>query len=215
MPPSPHLLFRGVILVAAPILATVMVGKIGVASVSPDASPSPSPSPRPSASATPRSSKAPADEYFGRLKMSILGLRHEVDALAKRYDERTIADDDLMHDAGFIEDGIDHWRMTYPRDPWLPQTSFHLAELYMKVQTGAARTRAKAMFAYTARYFPASKEGHQSRARLAQGFPPLQPESPLVPSPSPSSSPVPPTLPSPSPIPVPSPSQASPTAPPR
>jgi len=207
MAPSPPQLFRGVILVAAPIFATVMVGEIGAASVIPDAGASPY------ASATPRPSKAPADEYFGQLKMSILGLRHRIDALGKRYDDRAISDDDLMHDARFIEDGIDRWRDTYPRDPWLPQTSFHLAELYMKVQTDAARARAKAMFGYTAHYFPASHQGHLSRARLAQGFPPLRPEAPPSPQSSPSETPAP--SPIPSAIPAPAPSYASSTVPPR
>ncbi len=185
---------------AASIFATVTVGKVGAASVLPHAMPSPQ------VSATPRSAKAPVDEYFGKLKMSILGLRHQIDALGKRYDERTISDGDLMHDAGFIQDAIDRWRVTYPHDPWLPLTSFHLAELYMKVQTGSARTRAKAMFAYTAQNFPASKQAHLSRARLAQGFPPLHPESPLSPSPEPSDpSPSPAEASSPSPSPVPSP----------
>ena len=112
---------------AASIFATVTVGKVGAASVS---APSPPPSkragarPSPSASATPKPSKAPADQYFGQLKMSILGLRHQIDVLGKRYDERTISDGDLMHDAGFIQDAIDRWRVTYPHDPWLPLTSF-------------------------------------------------------------------------------------------
>lgn len=198
---------------AASIIATVTVGKVGAASVS-GASPLPSASPAPYASATPKPSKAPADQYFGRLKMSILGLRHQIDALSKRYDDRTISDDDLMHDARFIEDGIEHWRLAYPRDPWLPLTAFHLAQLYAKVQTDAARARAKFMFAYTAMYYPSSKQGHLSRERLAQGFPPFHPESPLSPAPTAPPSGAPAPAPSPAVSPSPSP-QTSSTAPPR
>jgi len=179
VPPFSPQLSSGALLVAASICATVTVGKVGAASVS-------APSPRPSASAsphvraTPKPSKAPADQYFGQLKMSILGLRHRIDALGKRYDDRTISDADLVHDARFIEDGIEHWRLEYPRDPWLPLTSFHLAQLYAEVQTDAARARAKSMFAYTATYFPKSKQAHLSRERLAHGFPPFHSESPLA-----------------------------------
>jgi len=198
MAPSLPQLYGGVILAAAPIFATVMVGEVGAASALPQASPGPH------ASATPRPSKAPADEYFGQLKMSILGLRHRIDTLGKRYDDRTITDDDLIHDARLIEDGIDRWRTSYPRDPWLPLTSFHLAELYMKAQTGTARARAKAMFAYTAHYFPASHQGHLSRVRLAQGFPPLRPEAPPSPPAIPSEAPAPQPLSSEPPAPAPS-----------
>ena len=207
MPRSSLQLSSGALLVAASIIATVTVGKVGAASVS---APSPPPSkragarPSPSASATPKPSKAPADQYFGQLKMSILGLRHQIDALGKRYDERTISDDDLLHDARFIEDGIERWRLAYPRDPWLPLTSFHLAQLDAEVQTDAARARAKFLFAYTAKYFPTSKQAHLSRERLAQGFPPFHPESPLVPAPTAAPRATPASEPSPSESPAPS-----------
>jgi GNAT superfamily N-acetyltransferase len=151
-------------------------------------------------------SQAPADEYFGRLHMSAIGIRMRIDVLGRRYHARTESDDDLIHDAGDVSGALRIWNQRYPDDTWAAPTAYHLAQLYAELQTTEARSLARIAFAYVASTYPTSKFAHFSRVRLAQGFAPLHDESPVVASPSPNGS----ALPQPAVNPSPAPSAASP-----
>ncbi len=143
-----------------------------------------SPAPKPSAS--PKTvADAPADEYFGPFKYSALSTRTKIDALARSYRERWTDDASIVHDALMVQSSLEAWAQRYPKDRWLAPTAFHLAQLYMNVQTTDARDHARSMFAYVAKTFPNTKEAHAARLRLRQGFPALHPESPVSATPSP------------------------------
>jgi hypothetical protein len=61
---------------------------------------------------------APADEYFGRQKESILEIRNRLDDLDR------LADEDVssrMSELDDLRDAILDWRHKYPHDPWLPR----------------------------------------------------------------------------------------------
>src|SRR5690349_16228917 len=73
---------------------------------------------------------APADRYFGRMKMSPIGIRMQIGILSRNYTWRTMSDDQILHDAEFVRDALDDWRVKFPKDPWLAPTSLHLAQLY-------------------------------------------------------------------------------------
>ncbi len=64
---------------------------------------------------------APADEYFGRMKMSVLGIRNALDGLERRAagGERNVASMSGM--LALVDDAISDWRAKYPRDTWLPR----------------------------------------------------------------------------------------------
>ena len=146
--------------------------------------------PVPHAAAAPvlHSQAAPADGYFGRTKLSALGIRNEINLLARRYRERTIEDADLMHDADLAEIALDEWESAYPRDPWMAPTLFHLEQLYAEVQTPEARTHATALLRAIADRYGSSKEAHLSRLRLAQGLPALHAETQTHATPNPDGS---------------------------
>ncbi len=64
---------------------------------------------------------APADQYFGQLKMSVLGIRNELNTL-----ERRVADGDrnvaaMNGKLAMVDDAMRDWRAHYPRDTWLPR----------------------------------------------------------------------------------------------
>ena len=63
---------------------------------------------------------APADEYFGRMKMSVLGIRNALDGL-----ERRVANGDRSVGSmlALVDDAIADWRSKYPRDTWLRRFS--------------------------------------------------------------------------------------------
>ena len=180
------------------------------------------PAPLPQKSATPNPA-APLDRYFGSLQMSPLGIRQNIDALARYFEWRTITDDDLVHQAEWIEQSLTDWQQKFPRDNWLPPTAFHLMELYAEVQTESARSHATEMLHYIITNFPDSKYAHLSRIRLAQGFPPFHDEPTMRPTPTPVGMTPPPTpspeptetpteTPSPSPTPSPVPTKRPPHA---
>jgi hypothetical protein len=128
---------------------------------------------------------APADEYFGPFKYSAISVRTKIDSLGRSYRERWADDASLVHDAQMVESSFRVWAQRYPKDKWLAPTAFHLAQLYQEIQTQDARNHARAMYAYVAKAFPSSKEAHFARLRLQQGFPPLQAEPPVAPTPNP------------------------------
>lgn len=64
---------------------------------------------------------APADEYFGRMRMSVLGIRNALDTLERRaagHDARIAS---LTGQLALIDDALNDWRAHYPRDTWLPR----------------------------------------------------------------------------------------------
>jgi hypothetical protein len=134
---------------------------------------------------------APADVYFGPQGMSPLSIRSTIGFLGRQYHYRTISDRDLLRKALITEDALRRWRTKYPKDPWLAPTFFHLEQLYQAVQTQEARKHATAILKDVVANYPDTKQGHMSRSRLAAGFPPLTPETPLLASPPPAAGPSP------------------------
>jgi hypothetical protein len=132
-----------------------------------------------------KSALAPLDAYFGPFKLSAIEIRHRIDALGVRYHSRTISDGDLMHDAGLLESAMDVWQRQYPRDSWIVPTIYHLEQLYQAVQTNEARAHATTLLKFLIETYPKTPQAHLSRLRLAQGFPPLRPETATRSTPNP------------------------------
>jgi hypothetical protein len=63
---------------------------------------------------------APADEYFGRMKMSVLGIRNALDGLERRAQS---GDRNVTSMLALVDDAIADWRSKYPRDTWLRRFS--------------------------------------------------------------------------------------------
>lgn len=63
---------------------------------------------------------APADEYFGRMKMSVLGIRNALNTLEQRaaYGDRNTSA--MSGQLALVDDAMSDWRAKYPRDTWLP-----------------------------------------------------------------------------------------------
>ena len=85
---------------------------------------------------------APADEYFGRLKMSILGIRNQLRDLDQRLSYTPDAGAAVLGTAAFVEDAIRDWEAKYPSDPWLPRSVYQLTHLYARIHTGDGHVKA-------------------------------------------------------------------------
>lgn len=79
---------------------------------------------------------APADEYFGRLKMSILGIRNQLRDLDARLQYTPEKSADVLGSAAYVEDALHDWEHKYPTDPWLAKDVYQLTSLYSHVHTG-------------------------------------------------------------------------------
>ncbi len=96
---------------------------------------------------------APADEYFGRLKLSILGIRNQLHDLSLRLQFAPSEGADILGSASFVEDALHDWEQKYPADPWLAKNVFQLTQLYSQVRTDdGQRCAARALHWLLGRY---------------------------------------------------------------
>ena len=76
---------------------------------------------------------APADEYFGNVKFSPLGVRNEVIRINKYLDRGW--GDRMEGDALHVDDAIEDWQKQYPHDSTLPATLLDTYQLLERVET--------------------------------------------------------------------------------
>ena len=82
---------------------------------------------------------APADEYFGQLRMSVLGIRNELNTLERR---ATSGDRNVAAMSGklaMVDDAMRDWRARYPRDTWLPRFSSQRARVASLIALDGSR----------------------------------------------------------------------------
>jgi hypothetical protein len=126
---------------------------------------------------------APADEYFGPLKMSILGIRNTTKDLGLRYDVNHDIASQTLASAALTESSIKDWERKYPRDGGIARAVYYLQRLYDKVLTEQGRAKADATAKWLFSKYGRSPQAVQLKKVLAA--------EPVIPLPSPSPSPVP------------------------
>jgi hypothetical protein len=84
---------------------------------------------------------APADEYFGRMKMSVLGIRNALEGLERRATggDRNVAA--MSGQLALVEDAMHDWRIHYPRDTWLPRFDVKRARVASLIAFDATHAR--------------------------------------------------------------------------
>jgi hypothetical protein len=100
---------------------------------------------------------APADEYFGKLKLSILGIRNTIKDQGFKVDYDPLKAPSTLGAIGLTEDAIHDWQHKYPCDTWLPGTLYALEQFYLKIHTDDGVKRVHATFAWLRRDYPKSK----------------------------------------------------------
>jgi len=124
----------------------------------------------------PHAGLAPADEYFGRLQMSILGVRNKVKDLSLSADVHPERDAAVLGTAMWVEDAMRDWAKKYPFDRWLPRYAYALEQMYERIPGDGAHRRAIKQIAYLTAYFPQTVYGKVGRAKLAMGVPTPDPD---------------------------------------
>jgi hypothetical protein len=136
---------------------------------------------------------APADEYFGRAKISYLGMNNTFrDSAISSGDHTT--DPGIINRVAFAEEALDAWANKYPRDPQLARTYFLATQVERKIWVKANQDRAWIYLNRLVQQFPATYFGKLLKRDLAIGFTehyyaPALPCATPVPSPAPTDPP--------------------------
>ena len=101
-----------------------------------------------------RCKPAPADEYFGKLKMSILGIRNTIKDQGFKIDADATKAPSTMGAIALTEDAIHDWQHKYPCDSWLPGMLLSLQRFYGKIHTDDGVRHVHATYAWLHRDFP-------------------------------------------------------------
>jgi len=115
---------------------------------------------------TVKSKVAPADEYFGRLKMSVLGIANTI----KDMRLRVVADADktpsIFGSLAMVEDAIRDWERKYPRDSWVAKDLYALEVTYLTAPGERAHAMAIRTEAWLHRDYPKTAYARQAQAAL-------------------------------------------------
>jgi len=157
------------------------------------------------------SNAAPADKYFGKLKMSALRIRYYIAQLKTDYEYHRRAPDDVLHLLSYTEDAYYQWAAAYPKDSWLASTGYNLAKLFEELPGYGARDGAVRALQFVRTHFKNTRYSKASVTELRRGIP-VRPEPAWATraSPSPSASQT--LSPTPSPAGSPGPATPSPAA---
>jgi hypothetical protein len=112
---------------------------------------------------------APADEYFGKMKLSFLGINNTFRDQAVRAGDHTV-DGSVIGRVELANDSLRDWRHKYPLDPQLARSLFLGAKVYLKIWTTAAQTQAAALLIELRNKFPTTFFGKQAKSSLQKGF---------------------------------------------
>jgi len=112
---------------------------------------------------------APADEYFGRLKMSFLGMNNTFrDSSISSGDHTT--NQGIINKVALAEDALDDWARKYPHDPQLARTYFLAVQVDRKIWVKANQDRAWIYLNRVVQMFPGSYFGKMLKRDIAIGF---------------------------------------------
>lgn len=109
---------------------------------------------------------APADEYFGRLKMSILGIRNQLHDLDLRLQYAPDKSEDVLGSAAMVEDAVRDWEHKYPADPWLARSVYQLTALYARVHTPHGLAQASRTLRWLLARYGRTSYAHQARLQI-------------------------------------------------
>lgn len=123
---------------------------------------------------------APADEYFGRLKMSILGIRNALRDMGLKADADPAHADAILGTVGLTEDAMRDWERKYPHDTWIPPAILQLERDYAKVDSDDARAHAKFVMVWLVHDYPTSEPGKVGKSELDRNLVGVKPP-PAVP----------------------------------
>ena len=114
-------------------------------------------------------SSAPGDEYFGKMKISYLGIDNTFkDGLISAGAYTT--DDHLISKLLFADEALQRWASKYPGDPQLPRAYFLGFQVFRKVYTKPGQDTAWTYTQVLIKKYPTTYFGKAMKASLSKGF---------------------------------------------
>jgi len=134
---------------------------------------------------------APADEYFGPLKLSLIGMRNTIRDLGLRYDVNHDISRQTFASTQLVERSVRDWGKKYAKDDQLPRVIFLLQRLYTKVLSQESRDRAHVVAQWLQSDFARSPQARELTKTLASEHlaPVLPPVADVTPQPASASEP--------------------------
>jgi hypothetical protein len=113
---------------------------------------------------------APADEYFGRMKLSILGIGNImlVTNLREAYDPAHASDNYAK--LALAEDALEDWAAKYPQDTWLPGKAYYMSHEFWAMNTPDGDRAAERCRALLLSRFATSRYSSRARSEVAAMF---------------------------------------------
>jgi len=100
---------------------------------------------------------APVDEYFGRQKISTLG----IDNMIRDTDQRESSDPTMAARlyGGLMtaEDALEDWAVKYPHDSWIPKRAYEMSHLFWRMHSAEASAAADRCRNLLLTQFPTSR----------------------------------------------------------
>lgn len=131
---------------------------------------------------------APADEYFGRQKISTLGIDNLIrDTTQREAFDPTLASR-LVGSLSAAEDALEDWASKYPHDSWIPKRAYDMSHLFWRMHTPEADAMADRCRNLLFRLFPKTKYAvlaHVETPAMVAPDPTAQSQSAAAPAPSP------------------------------
>jgi hypothetical protein len=119
---------------------------------------------------------APADEYFGRYKLSVLGIANTIRDAGARIDSGSDPGNMLTGPLSFVTDAIKDWQQQYPGDPWIAKDLLALEAVYLRVPTDDGFRLASQTEAWLVADYPNAESAGRGREQLAQNRIPYMPQ---------------------------------------
>jgi hypothetical protein len=136
---------------------------------------------------TPSSALAPADSYFGRFGMSVLGIRNAINDVTARIDAASSKElSALYYKLTMVNEAMLDLKTHYPRDSWLPDFGLRIAQAFARFPYHAAQIRANDTIDWIIADFPTTNQAFYAsdlrRARLHPASIDNIPIEPILPS---------------------------------
>jgi len=111
---------------------------------------------------------APGDEYFGRMKMSFLGINNTYHDEGIRAGDYT-TNSGIITKVAFADEALDQWASRYPQDPQLARSYFLAVQTHKKIYTQASQQQAWHYIQILITRFPTTYFGKLEKADVAKG----------------------------------------------
>lgn len=112
---------------------------------------------------------APADKYFGRMKLSFLGINNTFMHEKIRAGAYT-TDSGIINKVGFADEALREWAKTHQNDPHLPRSYYLASEMYKKIWTKEYQEKAWQYMQLLESKYSSTFFGKQVKKDLETGF---------------------------------------------